>query len=318
MKAVRIHQYGGTDVLEYEEAPRPEPAPDEVLVRVHAAGINPADWKTRAGGGMAFRLNNPFPMIPGWDVSGVVEAVGTVVTKFNVGDAVFGMVRFPEVGSTYAEYVAVPEHNLALKPNNVDYVQAAAIPLAALTAWQGLFEHADLKAGQRLLIHGAAGGVGHLAVQIAKWHGAYVIGTASAPNLSFLSQLGVDEAVDYTIDNFETSVDPVDMVLDTVGGEMQSRLFSTIKDGGRLVSIAGVSDPLRGEKRHISATGMLVHIEPSHLENIAEMVTAEQIKANIAQVFPLSKAAQAHEVGAGRTVRCGKLVLVPDSISTNN
>nr|MBA3874074.1 NADP-dependent oxidoreductase [Anaerolineae bacterium] len=180
MKAARIHEYGGPDVLKFEDAPRPSPADGEVLVKVHAAGINPVDWKTRAGHGMYSQDSSLFPLIIGWDISGVVEAVGTNANKFKVGDEVFGMVRFPNIGAAYAEYVAAPQTDLALKPQNINFIEAAAYPLVTLTAWQALFENVNLVKGERLLIQGAAGGVGHLAVQLAKWKGATVIGTGSS------------------------------------------------------------------------------------------------------------------------------------------
>src|SRR6266566_5487501 len=176
MKAVRIHAYGGPEVLVYEDVARPEAAAGEVLIRVHAAGVNPADWKTRSG---PARPGAMLPMILGWDVSGTVEALGPEVTQFQQGDAVFGMIRFPPTGATYAEYVAAPVSQIAHKPANIDHIHAAAIPLVGLTAWQALFEKSHLTAGQTVLIIGAAGGVGHLAVQLAKSHGAYVLGTAS-------------------------------------------------------------------------------------------------------------------------------------------
>lgn len=305
MKAVRIHQYGSVDVLRYEDSPCPEPASDEVLIRVHAAGINPADWKTRAGGGMSFMLNNPFPMIHGWDVSGVVETAGGSVARFKPGDAVFGMARFPEVGSAYAEYATVPEGHLSLKPENVDHVHAAAIPLAALTAWQALFEHASLQAGQRLLIQGASGGVGHLAVQIAKWKGAYVIGMASEANLDFLRSLGVDEALRYS----DTVAEPVDMVLDTVGGELLNRSLERVKAGGSLISITGAPDPDQAKQYPIRTGGMLVHAQPDHLDQIAELMAAGALIPAIGQVFPITEVQQAHRAGENRTIRRGKLVL---------
>ncbi|MEP7287688.1 MAG: NADP-dependent oxidoreductase [Chloroflexota bacterium] len=312
MKAIRIHSYGSPDVLTYEDAPCPDPGTAEVLVRVYAVGINPVDWKTRAGGGVARRLHNPFPMIPGWDVSGVVEAIGPGVTDFKVGDEVFGMVRFPEVGAAYAEYVAAPIEHLAVKPHSVDHIQAAAIPLAALTAWQALFEHGTLTSGQRLLIHGAAGGVGHLAVQVAKWKGAEVIGTGSTANLDYLHTLGLDQIIDYTTTRFEDAINPVDMVLDTVGGEILSRSFNVLKDGGELITIAGTPkppDPQQAEKRGLRASGMLVHTEASHLKQIAQLMSDGSLLANIAQVFPLTEAKQAHESGEHRSLRRGKIVL---------
>jgi NADPH:quinone reductase-like Zn-dependent oxidoreductase len=309
MKAVRIHEYGGADVLRYEDAPCPDLAPGEVLVKVYAAGINPVDWNTRAGRGMAGRYGDPFPLILGWDVSGVVETVAPGVTDFKPGDEVFGMVRFPEIGSAYAEYVAAPQEHFILKPNNIDHLQAAAIPLAALTAWQGLFEAASLSSGQRLLIQGAAGGVGHLAVQIAKWKGAYVIGTSSTSNIDFLRTLGVDEPIDYTVARFEDAVAPVDMVLDTVGGETLKRSLSVVRDGGTLITIAGGPDKAEAEKRHVHAGNILVHTEKSQLAQIATLIVSGQLKTVITHVFPLTEVVKAHETGANRELRRGKIVL---------
>lgn len=307
MKTVRIHNYGNPSVMSYEDAPCPDPTPNEVLVRVHAAGINPVDWKTRSGSGMAYRYPDPFPLIPGWDVSGVVTTVGSEVNEFTPGDEVFGMVHFPEIGSAYAEYVTAPVSHFALKPRNVDHVQAAAIPLAALTAWQALFEAGDLSSGQRLLILGASGGVGHLAVQIAKWKGAHVIGTASSGNLDFLHTLGIDQAIDHV--DFADAVEGVDMVMDTVGGELLSQAFRVTKNGGTIVSIAGKPDPEEAAKRQIKASNILVHTENSQLVQIAELMAAGHLKTVIAEVFPLTQVQQAHELGASRTLRRGKIVL---------
>src|SRR5690349_8029770 len=189
MKASRIHEYGAPDVLTYEDAPRPEAGIGEILVRVHAAGINPVDFKTRRGKGMGGGSRDLLPLIVGWDISAVVEAIGTGVTNYQPGDEVYSMVRFPEIGSAYAQYVAAPASHFARKPQVLDHIHAAATPLAALTAWQILFDTAHLVAGQRILIHAAAGGVGHLAVQLAKWKGAHVIGTASARNADFLREI---------------------------------------------------------------------------------------------------------------------------------
>ena len=210
-----------------------------MLVRVHAAGINPVDWKTCAGEGVASRLEDPFPFIPGWDVSGVVEALGAGVSDFKVGDAVCGMVRWHWGGGGYAEYVAAPAADLVAKPGTMDDSQAAGLPLAALTAWQALFETTDLQAGQTVLIHAAAGGVGHIAVQLAKWKGARVIGTASARNEAFLRELGVDRVIDYNQTRFEDVAGDVDVVLDGVGGEIQERSWGVLKPGGMLASIRG-------------------------------------------------------------------------------
>ncbi len=309
MKAARIHQYGSPDVLNYEDAPRPSPAAGEVLVKVHAAGINPVDWKTRAGSGMSARYGEAFPLIVGWDISGVVEAVGSGAATFKAGDAVFGMARFPDIGSAYAEYVAVPQQHLALKPKNIDHVQAAAFPLAVLTAWQALFEAGNLVSGERLLIQGAAGGVGHLAVQLAKWKGAYVIGTGSTANIEFLRELGVDEAVDYSAVRFEDVVQPVDLVLSCVGGDLLNRSLASVKNGGRLVSIAGKPDEQEAEKRHITAVGILVRPVESHLNAIADLIAAGHLKTTVTQVFALAEADKAHAFAENRQLRRGKIVL---------
>ncbi len=308
MKAVRIHQYGGPEVLSYEDAPRPEPASDEVLVRVHAVGINPVDWKTREGG-MSGRYHDPFPLIVGWDISGVVEAAGDNVTRFKVGDEVFGMVNFPSIGSAYAEYVASPETHLALKPSNVDHIQAAAVPLAALTVWQALYEAGDLQAGQRLLILGASGGVGHLAVQIAKAKGAYVIGAASTSNLDFVKSLGADEVVDYTLDDFETQIQPVDMVFNIATEALARHSLSLIKAGGTLISVAGRVDHEKAAAHQVKAENILVHTSGDQMGQIADLMAAGQLKVVISDVFPLAEAGQAQELLQSRSVRRGKIVL---------
>jgi len=240
MHVVRLHQYGAAENLIYEEAQRPEPQPGEALVRVRAIGINPVDWKTREGRGVAEELDPP--IILGWDIAGVIEEVGGGADQFAVGDEVFGMVRFPEFGNAYADYVAAPASELANKPANISFAEAAASPLVALTAWQALFDVAQLQAGQTLLVHAAAGGVGHVAVQLAKWRGARVIGTASARNADFLRGLGVDQVIDYTHERFEDIARDVDVVLDTQGEETQRRSFAILKPGGMLVSIAETPD----------------------------------------------------------------------------
>jgi NADPH:quinone reductase-like Zn-dependent oxidoreductase len=308
MKAIRQHQFGGVEVLQYEDAPRPEPASGEVLVKVHAAGINPVDWKTRLGRGMAGGHANPFPLVLGWDISGVVEAVGSEASRFKVGDAVFGMIHFPDIGSAYAEYITAPEAHLELKPNNVDHVEAAAIPLAALTAWQGLFEVSSLQRGQRILIHAAAGGVGHLAIQLAKWKGAYIIGTASARNFDYVRSLGADEIVDYTATRFEDAVEPVDMVLDCVGGEIIARSFSVVKEGGTLITIAGRPDEKEAAARHIHADSFLVRPVEEHLTQIAKLMTTRDLKCTVDHVFPLTEVQKAHTLSEEGHVR-GKIVL---------
>ena len=236
MKAVCIYAFGGPEVLVYEDAPRPRPGKGEILVRVHAAGINPVDWKIREGH-LEEMLHHTLPLVLGWDVSGVVEALGSGAGRFRVGDEVFSKPDIARDGA-YAEFIVIKESEVALKPKSLDYVHAAALPLAGLTAWQTLFDAGGLSSGQRVLIHGAAGGVGSLAVQLAKWKGAQVIGTASAHNHEFLRKLGVDQVIDYDTERFEDVIQPVDVVLDTRGGEIQERSWKVLKRDGILVSIA--------------------------------------------------------------------------------
>src|SRR5437660_6277139 len=213
MKAIRIHNYGGPEVLNYEDAPRPQPQAGEVLVRVHAAGVNPIDWKVREGHMKDF-WPHKFPLILGWDLSGVVEKVGARVSQLKKGDEVYSLPD-PTRNGAYADYIVVREPELALKPNSLYHIRAATVPLAALTAWQSLFDTAQLQPGQRVLIHAGSGGVGHLAVQLAKWKGAQVYATASNTNQDLLRELGVDEPIDYTQQRFENVARNIDIVLDT-------------------------------------------------------------------------------------------------------
>ena len=312
MMAVRIHRFGGPEVLRYEEAPRPEPGVGDVLIRVHAAGVNPGDWKIREG---AFQGSFPrgFPAIVGWDVSGTVESVGDGVTGFRIGDAVYARTDVTRPGA-YAEYVAVRARELARRPLTVDHVHAAAVPLAALTAWQALFESParstsiGLVKGQSLLIHGAAGGVGTFALQFAKNAGAKVIATGSARNEEFLRQLGADEFVDSTRARFEELVSEVDAVLDTVGGDTQARSWSVLKPGGVLASV--VSPPSEAEARAHGVRAASVFAQPSapQLEEIAATIDAGLVRPIVTEVFPLADARRAHELSQTGHVR-GKIVL---------
>jgi NADPH:quinone reductase-like Zn-dependent oxidoreductase len=235
MKAIRIHAYGGPEFLVYEDAPRPQPEKGEVLIRVHAAGVNPVDWKIREGY-LKDMLHRSLPLVPGWDVSGVVETVGPGVTRLKKGNEVYSRPDIARDGA-YAEYIVVRESEVALKPKTIDHIHAAAIPLAGLTAWQSLFDAGKLMTGQKVLIHAAAGGVGSMAVQLAKWKGAYVVGTASEHNHDFLRDLGADEIIDYTKTRFEDAVHDTDMVFDTIGGDTRKRSWQVLKKGGILVSI---------------------------------------------------------------------------------
>ena len=307
MRAIRQQTLGGPEVLQLVEVPRPVPGPTEVLVRVSAAGVNPVDWKTRARGGV---LGEP-PFTVGWDVSGVVEEVGAGVTRFQLGDRVFGMPRFPGEAAAYAEYATSPARQLALIPEGLSDVEAAALPLAGLTAWQALVETADVGEGTRVLILGAAGGVGHLAVQIAKAHGAYVLGTARTAKHGFLAEIGVDEAIDYETEDVAERAGHVDVAFDLVGGESGLTALPALREGGSLVVAPSFSalGPLReaaGDR--VRVTGILVEPDRLGLEELATLVEGGELRPSVERTFPLEQAEQAHELGEqGRTQ--GKLVL---------
>lgn len=307
MRAIRQTVLGGPEVLDAVEVERPAPGPSELLVRVRSAGLNPTDWKHRENGGF---LKEP-PFVLGWDVSGVVEAVGLGVALFEPGDEVFGMLPYPYGAGSHAEYVTAPARSFARKPATVDHEQAGALPLAALTAWQALVDTADVRPGQRVLIHAAAGGVGHLAVQIAKARGAYVIGTASAAKHDFLRELGVDEPVDYQKTDFAEAVRHVDVVLDTIGGDYRFRSLRVLRPGGLLVTLlpSGATDFIEeADKLGVRAVEMLVEADHAGMNAIAELVEGGKLRATIAGSFPLAEAAKAHALGdTGRTT--GKLVL---------
>jgi NADPH:quinone reductase-like Zn-dependent oxidoreductase len=306
MKAVAMHAYGGPEVLKYEDAARPDPATGEVLVRVHAAAVNPVDWKVRAGHLKGF-LNYSLPLIPGWDLSGVVEATGAGVTDWKQGDAVYARPDLRRNGA-YAEYIAVRASELGHKPRSIDHVQASAIPLACLTAWQALFDAGGLKAGQRVLIHAAAGGVGTFAVQLAKWKGAHVVGTASERNHAFLRELGADEVIDYTKTNFEEVVRDVDVVLDTLAGQTRDRSWNVLKKDGILVSILGQPSPDDAAQRGVRAAGVFVEPNQAQLGEIAKLVDSGKLRPIIETVLPLAQAARAHEMNQTLHTR-GKIVL---------
>jgi NADPH:quinone reductase-like Zn-dependent oxidoreductase len=310
MRAISQDVLGGPEVLREVRVERPDPRPNEVLVRVRAAGVNPTDWKHRANGGF---LGEP-PFVLGWDVSGVVEAVGIGVAAFRPGDEVFGMLSYPFGHGSHAQYVTAPARTFTHKPAGVDHVQAGALPLVSLTAWQALVERADVRPGQRVLIHAAAGGVGHVAVQIAKARGAHVIGTASAGKHEFLRSLGADETVDYRETDFTEAVKDADVVLDTIGGDTSLRSLRVLRPGGVVVSILPVgSDEFyeEAERLGVRAVRMLVDADRADMREIAGLVEAGKLRATIAGTFPLADAAEAHALGeTGRTT--GKLVLVVD------
>ncbi|WP_406131925.1 NADP-dependent oxidoreductase [Streptomyces anthocyanicus] len=310
MRAIGQDVLGGPEVLKEVRPERPDPRPNEVLVRVRAAGVNPTDWKHRATGGF---LGEP-PFVLGWDVSGVVESVGIGVAAFRPGDEVFGMLSYPFGHGSHAEYVTAPARTFTRKPSGIDHVQAGALPLVSLTAWQALVERAEVQPGQRVLVHAAAGGVGHVAVQIAKARGARVIGTASAAKHEFLRSLGADETVDYRETDFAEAVKDVDVVLDTIGGDTSLRSLRVLRPSGVVVSILPVgSDDFyeEADRLGVRAVRMLVDADRAGMEEIARLVGAGRLRATIAQTFPLAEAARAHALGeTGRTT--GKLVLEVD------
>ncbi|MBK1874022.1 NADP-dependent oxidoreductase [Marinobacter sp. 1-3A] len=312
MKKVVYHQFGERDVLEVVSSDIPSPQQGEVLIRVHGAGLNPIDWKTRKGFGfVAQQIESSLPWTPGYDVAGEVVAIGDGVTTLAPGDRVMGLVGFPLNGGGYSEYALAAADELAVVPEELDLVTAGALPLAALTAWQALFEVAELEQGQKILVHAGAGGVGHLAVQFALAHGAHVIATASAGNRDFLAELGVHEVIDYNTTDFADECFGLDVVLDLVGGETGKRSLRTLGESGILVTIPTVTaDEVisAAEAQGLKAYGMTVRPDVFHLDEIAELIEDGDVKVHIEKAFKLDQAAQAHELLEGGHVR-GKLVL---------
>jgi NADPH:quinone reductase-like Zn-dependent oxidoreductase len=302
MRKITQDVLGGPDVLRLVEVERPAPGLAEVLVEVRAAGVNPVDWKVRTGGGV---LGRP-PFTVGWDVSGVVVALGGGVTRFAVGDQVFGMPRFPREAAAYAEYVTAPARHLVRKPSTLSHLEAGGLALVGLTAWQALVETTSVQPGERVLVPAAAGGVGHVAVQVAKARGAYVIGTASAAKHAFVRELGADEVVDYRSTDVASAVRDIDVALATVAGQVP-QLASTLRPGGRIVALNG-SDAAAV----VAAGGVFMLVEPdrSGLDDLVALVTAGRLRVHVDATFPLEEAGRAHELGeAGHTT--GKLVLIP-------
>ena len=309
MRAVVAEHTGGPEVLRLREVERPVPGMTEILVRVRAAGVNPTDWKSRAGGGLP---GKSFPAILGYDVAGVIEEVGPGVTMYRPGDEVLGMPLFPFLPGGYAEYVAAPGRQFVRKPAAMSFEQAAGLPLAALTAWQGLFDTAGLRSGQRVLVHAAAGGVGHLAVQIAKSAGAYVVGTASAAKHDFVRALGADEMIDYRTQDFAEVLreQPVDVVFDPIAGDYSARSVGILRDGGALVSILPVDAEATelARARGIPTGFTLVEPDRLALTAIADLVEQGRLRVEIDSVFPLAEAAAAHRHGETNRAS-GKIVL---------
>lgn len=306
MKAVQIHEYGGPEVLKFEDSPRPEPKQHELLVRVIASSVNPVDWKIRKGA-LQSRLPLHMPIILGLDISGVVEEVGPDVKQFQKGEEIFARTETNENGA-YAEYALVKESEAAKKPKSVDHIHAAAIPLAALTAWQALFDHGGLSAGQKILIHGATGGVGSEAVQLAKWKGAHVAGTSSGENLQLLRELGADEAIDYQHSRFEDVVHDYDVVLDTIGGDTLKRSLKVLKRGGIVVSLVGQVSPEKMAQYGIRFATMSTWSDAKELQQIADLVDSGDLTPVVSAVLPLAEIQRAHEMSEQGRTR-GKIVL---------
>ena len=303
MRVIQVHSYGGPEQLKLEQKPRPEPQMGEVLVRVHAAGVNQIDWKIRLGLMKDFQPMT-FPYIPGLEVAGVVEEVGPGVTAFEIGQAVFG----PSARGAYTEYITVPAEALALKPEILSFAEAATVSIGATTTWRALFDHGGLTAGQRVLIQGAAGGVGLFAVQLAKWKGAQVIGTTSTANLAFVRGLGADIVVDYTTTPVESVVQEVDLVLDGVGAETFSSSLAALRRGGTLISIAGPPPKEQAQKYGVRAMMLPSQSASAPLQTFAQLIEEGHLKVTAGKTFPLNEAQQAHEysqLGHGR----GRIVL---------
>lgn len=306
MKAVRMHAYGGRDVLKYEDAPMPVVEDGEVLIRVHAAAVNPFDWKVRSGYLVGW-LNHTLPLTLGWDVSGVIEAVASNVENLRVGNEVYAHTDVGRNGA-YAEYVVVQASSVARKPQSLDHTRAAAVPQSGLTAWQSLFSAAGLAPSQTVLIHAAAGGVGSFAVQLAKWRGARVIGTSSARNHDFLRQLGADDVIDYTATRFEDMVHDVDVVLDAVGGETQERSWKVLKPGGILVSIVQPMTDEAAKAHGVRQQFVSAHPDVEHLDQLSGLINAGHIMPMVSTVFSLQEVSQAHALSESGHAR-GKIVL---------
>jgi NADPH:quinone reductase-like Zn-dependent oxidoreductase len=304
MKAIRVHAYGGPEQLRYEEAREPSAESGKVLVRIHAASVNPIDFKLASGVMREFMPIN-FPWIPGGDFSGVVEEVGPGVTGLKKGDAVYGDASG---GGAYADFYAGPATMIAAKPRRLSHIEAASVPLAAQTAWQGLFDNGRLERGERVLIHGAAGGVGTFAVQLAHWKGAKVLATGSVANTAYLRSLGADEVIDYKATPFESVAKNVDLVLDLIGGDTQRRSFAVLKPGGRLVATAEPPSAEEAASHKVEAKMMQMKAATSNLKQLAELLDAGSVKTTVAKTYSLAQAREAWaEIMSGHTR--GKIVL---------
>lgn len=312
MKAVVINHYGSKEELHEILVEDPVPGPRQVIVKLSATSINPIDWKLREGY-LKQLFDWPFPIILGWDAAGVIIEVGEQVTEWKKGDRVFARPATTRFG-TYAEYAAVDADLLARIPENISFAEAASVPLAGLTAWQALFDHADLKPGEKVLVHAGAGGVGSLAVQFAKARGAYVIATAGAENSDFLKSLGVDEVIDYHTTHFEDVLSDIDVVFDTMGGEIQKASFKVLKKGtGRLVSIVSAPDQTLAERYGVAAESIWLKENGGQLKEIADLLASGKVKAIVGAEFPFSEQGliEAHALSETHHAR-GKIVITFD------
>lgn len=314
MRAARIHQFGDPEVLRVEEVADPTPGPTEVLVRVQAAGVNPVDAKTRRGEAVASLFADTLPVVLGYDVAGVVEACGPGVTRWRPGDEVLGMLGFPRAPGGYAELAVAPSRNFAPRPANVSFDTAAALPLVGLTAWQALFDIGRLQGDGSVLVHAAAGGVGHVAVQLARWHGCrHIVGTASASNHRRLRELGVTDPVDYRDTDTLDDLDGFDVVIDPVGGETRARSLRAARPGGAVIALSGefTDDHHRvAEERDLRIARMLVEPDRAQLERLADLLGDGTLRVVIAERFDLGHVVDAHRaIETGGTD--GKLVLRP-------
>jgi NADPH:quinone reductase-like Zn-dependent oxidoreductase len=312
MKAIILNELGGVENFKYVDFPKPTINDNEVLVKVHSLSVNPVDYKTRTNEGLFMRLfGNEFPAILGWDLSGTVVEIGQNVTDFKMNDEVFGMVNFPDKGNVYAEYVASPASHLALKPANISHQEAAAATLAVLTAWQSLVTYGKVKEGDKVLVHGASGGVGHYATQIAKHLGAFVIGTSSAKNKDFVMKNGVDKHIDYTREDFEKELSDIDFVFNTVGPNLTVGSINVTREGGKIIAIAGGATPeniSKAKSKGINLSALMVQSSGEDMKTIADLMEKGIIKSHIAHTFSFDEMAKAHlQLETGRTV--GKIVV---------
>jgi NADPH:quinone reductase-like Zn-dependent oxidoreductase len=311
VKAIVLKEFGGVENLQATEIPAPIIKDNEVLIAVKSISINPIDVKTRAGKGLAAKLKEVSPMILGWDVAGAITRVGKSVSQFKTGDEVFGMINFPGIAAVYAGYVAAPATHIAIRPKNISFEEAAAATLAALTAWQAVVDILKIKKGDRLLVHAASGGVGHFAVQIAKYFGAYVIGTSSAANKSFVLGIGADEHIDYTVASIDKTVSQIDKVLDTIGNENIDQSLLAMKKGGAIVSIPSGKNEMVAEKAEAAGMfgyRMMVQSNGKNEQQIAKLMEAGIIKPHVSKIFSFDQMQAAHlQIESGRTV--GKIVV---------